>query len=75
MEKEADKLKLEVHGMSTNAKRAIVYVIGGIGFIFLLLGTIADIYPTTTGIILLFVFGIIATGLAKFWGIKKEKDS
>ncbi|MFC2038750.1 hypothetical protein ACFLUG_03155 [Chloroflexota bacterium] len=60
--------------MSLNAKRAIVYVIGSLGFILLLLGAIADVYPTTTGIILLFVFGIIATGLGKYWGIKKEKD-
>ena len=59
--------------MSLNAKRAIVALIGGMGFIFLLLGAIADVYPTTTGVILLFVCGLIAGVLGKFWGLKKER--
>ncbi|MFC2021214.1 hypothetical protein ACFLU1_05475 [Chloroflexota bacterium] len=59
--------------MSTNSKRAIVYFMGGLGFIFLLLGVIGDVYPTTTGIIIMFGFGLIAGVLAKFWGLKKEK--
>ena len=39
--------------MSTNAKRAIVGFIGGLGLIFLLLGAIEDVYPTNTGVIIM----------------------
>ena len=39
--------------MSTNAKRAIVGLIGGLGLIFLLLGAIGDVYRTTTGVIIM----------------------
>ena len=34
--------------MSTNAKRAIVALIGGLGFVFLLIGAIGHVYATTT---------------------------
>ncbi|MFC1872509.1 hypothetical protein ACFLYV_02170 [Chloroflexota bacterium] len=60
--------------MSLNAKRAIVSLIGGLGFIALLLGVLADVYSTTTGIILLFAFGLVAGVLGKYWGLKKEKS-
>jgi len=59
--------------MSENAKRAIVGLIAGLGFIFLLLGAIGDVYPTTTGVIIMFGCWLIAGVLAKFWGLKKEK--
>ena len=59
--------------MSVNAKRAIVGLFGGLGFIFLLLGAIGDVYPTTTGVIIMFACWLIAGVLAKFWGLKKEK--
>ena len=61
--------------MSTNAKRAIIGLIGGLGFIFLLLGAIGDVYPTTTGVIIMFGCWLVAGVLAKFWGLKKEKDN
>ncbi|MFC2071329.1 hypothetical protein ACFLUU_01230 [Chloroflexota bacterium] len=66
---------MELINMSANAKRAIVYLLGGLGFISLLLGVIGNVYSTTTGIILMFVFGVIAGFLARYWGLKKGKDS
>ena len=61
--------------MSVNAKRAIVALIGGLGFIFLLIGAIGHVYPTTTtGVIIMFGCWLIAGVLAKFWGLKKEKS-
>ena len=60
--------------MSTNAKRAIVALIGGLGFIFLLLGAIGDVYPTSTGVIIMFGCWLIDADLGKFWGLKKEKS-
>lgn len=38
--------------MSRNAKKAIVGALGGIGLVMILLGALAHIYPTTTGIII-----------------------
>jgi len=61
--------------MSINAKRAIVGLIGGLGFIFLLLGAIGDVYPTTTGVIIMFGCWLVAGVLVKLWGLKKEKDN
>ena len=60
--------------MSTNAKRAIVALIGGLGLIFLLLGALGDVYPTTTGVIIMFGCWLVAGVLSKFWGLKKEKS-
>jgi hypothetical protein len=60
--------------MSVNAKRAIVGLFGGLGLLFLLLGAIGDVYPTTTGVIIMFGCWIISGFLAKLWGLKKEKE-
>jgi len=57
--------------MSTNAKRAVVGLIGGLGLIFLLLGAIGDVYPTTTGVIIMFACWLVARVMARFWGLKK----
>ena len=56
--------------MSTNAERAIVGLISGLGLIFLLLGAIGDVYPTTTGVIIMFACWLVAGVVAKFWGLK-----
>ena len=61
--------------MSVNAKRAVVGLIGGLGFIFLLIGAIGHVYGTTTGVIIMFACWLVAGVLAKFWGLKKEKDN
>jgi len=60
--------------MSQNGKRAIVGLIGGLGLIFLLIGALAHVYPTTTGVIIMFGCWLVAGVLAKFWGLKKEKS-
>jgi len=69
----ANILAQEVIGMSVNAKRAIVGLVGGLGFIFLLVGAIGHVYATTTGVIIMFGCWLVAGVLAKFWGLKKEK--
>ena len=61
--------------MSENAKRAIVGLIGGMGLIFLLIGALADVYPATTGVIIMFACWLVAGVLAKFWGLKKGKKT
>ena len=57
--------------MSTNAKRAIVGLMGGLGLIFLLLGAIGDVYPTTTGVIIMLACWVVAGVMGSFWGLKK----
>ena len=60
--------------MSKNAKRAVVGLIGGLGFIFLLLVAIGDVYPTTTGVIIMFACWLVAGVMTSYWGLKKKKD-
>ena len=59
--------------MSINAKRAIIGLVGGLGLIFLLLGAIGHIYPTSTGVIIMIGCWVISGFLASLWGIKKGK--
>ena len=63
----------EVINMSVNAKRAIVGLLGGMGLVFLLIGALTHAYPTTTGVIIMFVCWIGSGTLARYWGLKKVK--
>ena len=60
--------------MSINAKRAIVGLVGGLGLIFLLIGALAHVYSTTTGVIIMFACWLVAGVLSRFLGLKKEKS-
>ena len=64
----------EVVNMSTNAKRAIVGLVGGMGLIFLLIGALTHVYSTVVGVILMFGCWLVAGVLARFWGLRKEKS-
>jgi len=64
----------EVVNMSTNAKRAIVGLVGGMGLIFLLIGALTHVYPTTTGVIIMFVCWLGAGILARYWGVRKGES-
>ena len=59
--------------MSTNAKRAILALLGGLGLILLLIGAIAHVYDTSIGVILTLVCWIAAGVLGRLWGIKERK--
>ena len=59
--------------MSINAKRALVGLLGGMGLIFLLIGAMTSAYPTTIGVIIMFVCWLGSGVLARYWGLKKEK--
>ncbi len=59
--------------MPPNAKRSIVGLVGGLGFVFLLIGAIGHVYATTTGVIIMFAYWLVAGVLARFWGLKKGK--
>ena len=60
--------------MSVNAKRAVVSLIGGLGFIFLLIGAIGHVYATTTGVIIMFACWLVSGVLARFWGLRQNKS-
>ena len=58
--------------MPENAKRAIVGLPGGMGFIFILLGALAHIYPVTTCVLIAFVCWLGSGVLARDWEVKKK---
>ena len=59
--------------MSRNAKRAIVSALGGLGLVMLLLGALAHIYPTTTGLIIAIALSVTSGILSKYWNLDKGK--
>ena len=61
--------------MSINAKRAIVGALGGIGLVMILLGALAHVYATTTGVIIAVCCWISSGILTKYWGLGKEEKA
>ena len=59
--------------MSRNAKKAIVGALGGLGLVMILLGALAHIYPTTTGVIIAIALWITSGILSKYWNLDKVK--
>jgi len=59
--------------MSRNAKKAIVGALGGLGLVMILLGALAHIYPTTTGIIIAIALWVTSGILSKYWNLDKSK--
>ena len=59
--------------MSRKAKRAIVGALGGLGLVMILLGALAHIYPTTTGVIIAIALWITSGVLSKYWNLDKGK--
>jgi len=59
--------------MSKNAKRAYVSLLSLLGLVFLLVG-IFTAFSFAIGLILAIVCWIGSGILAKYWGVKKEKE-
>ena len=59
--------------MSRNAKKAIVGALGGLGLVMILLGALAHIYTTTTGIIIAIALWVTSGILSKYWNLDKSK--
>ena len=59
--------------MSKKAKRAIVSSLGGLGLVMILLGALAHIYPTMTGVIIAIALWVTSGTLSKYWNLDKGK--
>ena len=60
--------------MSRNPKVAIVSALGALGLIVLVLGVLAHIYPTTTGVIIAIALWVASGILRKYWQLSKGKS-
>ena len=60
--------------MSRNAKVAIVSMLGVLGLIMILLGAMARVYPTTTGVIIAIALWAASGILGKYWQLNKDKS-
>ena len=60
--------------LSKNAKTAYVSILSLIGLIILLVGLFTDAYDFIVGLIIAIVCWSGSGILAKYWGVKKEKD-
>ncbi|MFC1938975.1 hypothetical protein ACFLWM_02345, partial [Chloroflexota bacterium] len=52
---------------------AIVGALGGLGLIMILLGALAHIYPTMTGVIIAIALWVTSGILSKYWNLDKGK--
>ena len=59
--------------MSRNAKKAVVSILGALGLIMILVGALAHIYPTTTGVIIAIALWVTSGILSKYWNLDKGK--
>jgi hypothetical protein len=60
--------------MSKNAKRAYISILSLIGLIILLVGLFTDAYDFMIGLIIAIACWTGSGILAKYWGVKKEKE-
>jgi len=60
--------------MSIKAKKAVVSVLGVLGLIMILLGALAHIYATTTGVIIAIALWATSGILGRYWGVKRGKE-
>ncbi len=57
--------------MKSNEKKAILKLLGGIGFIVLIVGVLTPWYETTNGFIGALLIWIIAGALRIYWKVQK----
>jgi hypothetical protein len=69
-----EKTVSEVDVMSQQAKIASISVIGLVGLVVLLVGIFTDAYSFSVGLIIAIVCWVGSGILAKYWGIRKEKE-
>lgn len=61
--------------MSRNAKVAIVRMLGGLGVMMILIGALAHVYATTTGVLIAIGLWIACGILSRYWGLKKKETA
>ena len=57
--------------VSPNAKKALISLLGGAGFIVLLIGVLSDAYDFWVGVIAAFAIWIVSGAVSTWLGIKK----
>lgn len=60
--------------MSKKAKQAYISILSLIGLVILLVGLLTPAYDFMIGLIIAIVCWVGSGILAKYWGVKKEKD-
>ena len=57
--------------MSPNAKKALISLLGGVGFIVLLIGIFTDAYEFWVGVIAAIAIWIVSGAVSTWLGVKK----
>ena len=57
--------------VSPNAKKALISLLGGAGFIVLLIGVLSDAYDFWVGVIAAFAIWIVSGAVSTWLGVKK----